>query len=116
MYSPTQTLQKVKHTLSRHRMISEGLCHCRCSGGPDSVCLLHVLHELKTELNIHLFVAHFDHGLRPAEERIRNRLCSGSGQSLKLPFETAQGHLLCKKARGSGRSGEETHAMLSLRE
>jgi len=102
MYSPTQTLQKVKHTLSRHQMISEGDCVIvAVSGGPDSVCLLHVLHELKTELNIHLFVAHFDHGLRPAEDESETAFVRGLAQSLKLPFETAQGHLLAKKARGS---------------
>lgn len=34
------------------------------SGGPDSVCLLHTLVGLKTELSLTLHVAHLDHGLR----------------------------------------------------
>lgn len=39
------------------------------SGGPDSMCLLHVLLRLRSELGIRLFVAHLDHGLRPEASR-----------------------------------------------
>ncbi len=34
------------------------------SGGPDSVCLLHILSGLKDELGLTLHAAHLDHGLR----------------------------------------------------
>jgi len=34
------------------------------SGGPDSVCMLHVLNNLKEMLDIQLHVAHLDHSLR----------------------------------------------------
>jgi tRNA(Ile)-lysidine synthase len=37
------------------------------SGGPDSVCLLHTLYDLRSELGISLHLAHLDHGLRGAE-------------------------------------------------
>lgn len=37
------------------------------SGGPDSVCLLHLLAGLKDRLGIELHVAHLDHMLRGAE-------------------------------------------------
>jgi tRNA(Ile)-lysidine synthase len=102
MYYPTQTLQKVKHTISRHRMISEGdSVIVAVSGGPDSVCLLNILHALKNELHIHLVVAHFDHGLRPAEDESETAFARALAESLKLPFETARGRLLAKKTRGS---------------
>lgn len=39
------------------------------SGGPDSMCLLHVLLRLRSELGVSLFVAHLDHGLRPEASR-----------------------------------------------
>ncbi len=38
------------------------------SGGPDSMCLLHLLCELKTELNLKLVVAHVNHNLRLASQ------------------------------------------------
>ena len=34
------------------------------SGGPDSLSLLHCLRSLRESLNLHLHVAHIDHGLR----------------------------------------------------
>ncbi|MBI2850645.1 MAG: tRNA lysidine(34) synthetase TilS [Chloroflexi bacterium] len=37
------------------------------SGGPDSVCLLHILTKLQKELDIKLHIAHLDHRLRGAE-------------------------------------------------
>ena len=102
MYYPTQTIEKVRHTIARHQMISEGdFVLVAVSGGPDSVCLLHLLHQLKEELRIHLVVAHFDHGLRPAEDESETAFVHGLAQSLNLPFETAKGRLLDKKAPGS---------------
>ncbi|NLW16378.1 MAG: tRNA lysidine(34) synthetase TilS [Firmicutes bacterium] len=34
------------------------------SGGPDSVCLLHIMHRLSTRWDFSLIVAHLEHGLR----------------------------------------------------
>jgi tRNA(Ile)-lysidine synthase len=83
-------------------MIAEGDCVILAvSGGPDSICLLHILNELKNDLHIRLVVAHFDHGLRPSEDDSETVFVRGLADSLKLPFETAKGHLLVKKARGS---------------
>lgn len=38
------------------------------SGGPDSVCLLHLLAGLRPRLGINLHLAHLDHRLRPGSE------------------------------------------------
>ncbi|WDC85479.1 ATP-binding protein [Caloramator sp. mosi_1] len=41
------------------------------SGGPDSVCLLHILYSLKEELNITIYSAHINHMIR-GEEALRD--------------------------------------------
>ena len=83
-------------------MISEGdSVIVAVSGGPDSVCLLHILHQLKSAFNIRLVVAHFDHGLRPAEDEHETAFVRSLAQTLNLPFETTKGRLLEKKTQGS---------------
>jgi tRNA(Ile)-lysidine synthase len=102
MYSANKTLQKAEATISRYDMIQPGnLVIVAVSGGPDSVCLLHILHELKDALDVHLVVAHFDHGLRPAEDESETAFVRGLAGSLDLPFETAKGRLLARKTAGS---------------
>lgn len=58
----------VLDTIRRHTLLPAG---CRTgvavSGGPDSVCLLHILLELREQLGIQLAVLHLDHQLRGAE-------------------------------------------------
>ena len=39
-----------------------------CSGGPDSMCLLHVINSLKENLNLTIICAHVNHGLRIESE------------------------------------------------
>jgi tRNA(Ile)-lysidine synthase len=56
------------------------------SGGPDSVCLLHVLNKIGNELGHELIVAHFNHGLRPAEDDRETGLVKELAGSLNLPF------------------------------
>ena len=61
-------LKKVKNTISTYGMIRSGdRIVVAVSGGPDSVCLLDLLNELRDDLGIELVVAHYDHGLRPGE-------------------------------------------------
>ena len=55
----------VSGTLSRYSMYAPGdHVAVAVSGGPDSVCLLHVLQELAPTLGITLSVAHLNHKLR----------------------------------------------------
>lgn len=56
------------------------------SGGPDSVALLHVLHELRGELQLHLEVAHLQHGIRGAAAEEDARLVAELARQLGLRF------------------------------
>jgi tRNA(Ile)-lysidine synthase len=56
------------------------------SGGPDSVALLHVLHELRNEFSLHLEVAHLQHGIRGAEAEKDARFVAELVERLALPF------------------------------
>jgi tRNA(Ile)-lysidine synthase len=64
------------------------------SGGPDSVALLHVLHRLRQEWDLHLGVAHFDHGLRGEVSREEARFVADLARDLDLPFHAAEGDVL----------------------
>ena len=58
------------------------------SGGPDSVCLLYVLKDLKEEFRLDLSVLYVDHGLRPEEAVGEKEFCKNLCAKLKLPFLT----------------------------
>ena len=89
MDSAQKILKKVKATISRYEMFQPGdLVVVAVSGGPDSVCLLHILHTLRKELGINLLVAHYDHGLRPGEDASETRFVTSLAESMAVPFET----------------------------
>ena len=66
----TDLLQRVAYTIERHAMFAGAArIGVAVSGGADSVCLLHLLHELAPRWNVCLTVIHLDHGLRGEESR-----------------------------------------------
>lgn len=57
-------------TLKKYNMIEKGdKIIVGVSGGPDSVCLLHLLATLQRELDIYVYAAHLDHMIRGDESR-----------------------------------------------
>ncbi len=61
-------LKKVKETITKYGMLKSGdTVLIAVSGGPDSVCLLSILHVLSEELGLTLHVAHLDHRFRGRE-------------------------------------------------
>jgi tRNA(Ile)-lysidine synthase len=61
-------LKKVQDTLTNYRMLQAGdRVLVALSGGPDSVALCHVLHELRQTYSVELVTAHVHHGLRGSE-------------------------------------------------
>jgi tRNA(Ile)-lysidine synthase len=59
------------------------------SGGPDSVCLLHILLQLQKELDIKLHVAHLNHQLRGAESEADAQFVAGLAHRLNVPSTIA---------------------------
>ncbi len=55
------------------------------SGGPDSVCLVHSLSQLRQSLGLRLHVAHLDHQLRGAESSNDAEYVSRLAKQLGLP-------------------------------
>lgn len=62
--------QKFLETIAKYHMIQKGdEIMAGVSGGPDSVCLLHLLRACREELGIKLSAAHLDHMFRGRESR-----------------------------------------------
>ncbi|UCD54048.1 MAG: tRNA lysidine(34) synthetase TilS, partial [Dehalococcoidia bacterium] len=78
--------QRVLHFIREEQLVSSpSSLLVAVSGGPDSVCLLHVLVKLREELGITLHVAHLDHKLRGAESEADARYVSELAQHLGIP-------------------------------
>jgi len=81
--------QQVLDTIKRNELINygDGIV-VGISGGYDSVCLLHILHSISSELNIKLYPVHVNHMLR-GEEALRDEnfvksFCSSLGINLQV--------------------------------
>jgi len=60
-----ELLKQVRHTVATHGLLAPGDgVVVGVSGGPDSLCLLHVLLRLRDEFDLRLHVAHLHHGAR----------------------------------------------------
>jgi len=69
-----------------HRLATKGqILLVAVSGGQDSVCLLHVLHQLQSELGIKLHVAHLDHQLRGKESTVDAQYVARLAKRLGIP-------------------------------
>jgi len=80
-------LETVARTIARYRMFKPGdRVAVAVSGGPDSVCLLHVLIELAPRWALRLSVVHFDHRLRGESSRADADFVAGLAEGLGLPF------------------------------
>jgi tRNA(Ile)-lysidine synthase len=82
-------LGQVKTTIKKHSMLYEGdRVLIGLSGGPDSVCLLHALNNLKDEYKLALHAIYIDHGLRPDEIPAEIEFCKKFCETLGVPFIT----------------------------
>lgn len=91
---------KVRETIRKYKMFLSGdRVLAAVSGGPDSVALLHLLHDLKGEMGLCLEVAHLQHGIRGEESREDALFVSGIAEKLGLPFHLKEVDLPGKKSR-----------------
>jgi len=79
-------IEKVKQTIIEHNLIQKGDCIVAgVSGGPDSVCLLHVLSRLREQLDISLHAVHVNHMIRGAAADEDQRFTEGFCAELDIP-------------------------------
>jgi len=78
---------KVIDFIQRHSLISPGeIVVVGVSGGPDSVCLLHVLAKWQKEPGIRLHVAHLNHQLRGMESEADAKYVSNLAGLFNIPI------------------------------
>jgi len=78
--------QKVLKFIREHNLVRENEpLLAGISGGPDSVCLLHVLAALRNILGIKLHIAHLNHMLRGTESDADADYVSALAQKLEIP-------------------------------
>ena len=86
-YNEVILLERVVHTIERHRMFTAGdRVAVAVSGGADSVCLLRVLVELAPRWDLTLSVLHVNHNLRGDQSRDDAAFASSLAAELNLPF------------------------------
>jgi len=91
-------LERVRKTITRYNMLPAGArVAVAVSGGPDSVCLLHVLTGLAADYGIQLSVAHFNHKLRGEESDRDEHFAAAIAAGLGLPFHRAEGDVAAAK-------------------
>ncbi len=68
LFCATTMLATIKETIKKYCLLRPGdRVVIAVSGGPDSVCLLNILHMLRTEMGLSLHIAHLDHMFRGTE-------------------------------------------------
>jgi tRNA(Ile)-lysidine synthase len=83
-------LEKVLKYIREQQLLRPGeRVAVACSGGADSVTLLHIMAELRETLGIVLSVAHFHHQIRGAEADADQRFVEDLAARLRVDFYTA---------------------------
>ena len=92
-YGAVQTLaQRVMRYIRRHKLLNPGdRVGVAVSGGADSVALLRLLLELRTELGVVLSVVHFNHKLRGSEADADEQFVADLASRNKLEFRSETG-------------------------
>ncbi len=82
-----ELFNEVLNSINKRSMLSEGdSVLIGLSGGPDSVCLGVILHELRVDFNLTLNAVYVDHGLRPQEVEDEKIFCKDFCDNLGINF------------------------------
>lgn len=80
---------KVLETINRHDLLAEGSSVIiGFSGGPDSLCLLDFLIEIRNEYGLSLYPVHINHNLRGEEANRDEEFCREFSESRGLRLKT----------------------------
>ena len=78
-------IHKTITTIKKHSMLAGGeKILIGLSGGPDSVCLLHVLSHIREKFKLDLRAIYIDHGLRPGETEKEIEFCKDICERLSV--------------------------------
>lgn len=100
-------LEKVRKYMEFHHMLEVGdKVVIGVSGGADSLCLFHLLQELREGYDLSLFVVHVHHGIRGAEADKDAEYVKVLCQKYEVPFYVFKENIP-KMARECGMSEEE---------
>ena len=81
--------KRIRETIREHNLIEKGdHVVLGLSGGPDSVCLFHVLCGMAEEMDLTIHPVHVNHQLRPgaadADQRYVEELCASAGLTARV--------------------------------
>ncbi len=83
-----------------HSMIESGdKVLIALSGGPDSVCLTHLLYTLQEKLKVQLYAAHLNHCIRGEEADKDEEFARTFAHSLNIPFFTKKVDVIALAAK-----------------
>ena len=78
---------KVKRVIEKYNMISSGdKILVGLSGGPDSVCLLHILNRCAKEMALNLHIVHINHGIRKRESKREEKFVGHLAGNMGVPI------------------------------
>lgn len=79
--------EKILNSIKEHNLIEYGdSILVGFSGGKDSTCLLYFLMEIKDSLNLNIYTAHFNHGVRGDEADRDEKFCMEVSKKLGVKF------------------------------
>jgi tRNA(Ile)-lysidine synthase len=106
-------LEKVRQSIEKESLFTPGMrIVVAVSGGADSVCLLHLLAELRAEYDLELIAVHLNHGFRGEESEADARYVESLAKALGIesiirfvdvPAMMARRHLSAQEAAREAR-------------